>query len=130
MWKLASIAVFALSGAAPEKSPTASLAEHVLVAMSDFSFSPAELILHHGQAYVLDFTNTSERPHTFTAVRFFTHAKLLTEEKRAINHGGFILAAGSSQTITLIAPSAGVYDVRCMERDHVAMGMTGRIQVL
>lgn len=110
------------AGAAAAQAPTT-----VDIALSSFKFAPATIRLHHGQRYVLRLTNAASGGHDFSAEKFFAAAQLADNAR--VRKGTIEVGGGETVTITLTAPAAGTYPVRCTHFMHTAFGMKGAIVV-
>jgi plastocyanin len=124
------LAAFGLVAANAAAQPVDwSHATNVDVELSSFKFSPEVLHLKHGEAYALHFHNSAGGGHDFVAKDFFAHASLAPASQQAVAHGEIELHGGATADVTLIAPSAGTYEVHCSHFMHESMGMKGQIIV-
>jgi uncharacterized cupredoxin-like copper-binding protein len=97
------------------------------IVMVDNRFEPDHLELHAGRSYELRLENQGKNMHEFTAPAFLKAA--IIKDKRKLANAGtdIVIQAGTSVTISLIAPSKGRYDLMCA--DHDWDGMIGSITV-
>ena len=101
--------------------------ERVSIELSNFKFTPKTITLHHGQHYVLHFSNTASGGHDFVAKAFFAAAKLDTPG--SVKDGEVELDGGESVDVGLTAPQPGKYEAHCSHFMHTTFGMTGSIVV-
>jgi uncharacterized cupredoxin-like copper-binding protein len=101
--------------------------DRVPIELSSFKFTPKTITLHHGQHYVLHFSNTSGGGHDFVARSFFAAARLDTPQ--SVKDGKVALDGGESADIGLTAPQPGRYEAHCSHFMHATFGMTGTIVV-
>jgi plastocyanin len=113
-------------GAAAAQPP----AQTIAIEMSNFRYSPAMIRLEHGHKYRLHFVNRSGGGHDFTAGAFFGAAEIDPADRAKINRGGVSLRGHEEKSISLTAPAAGRYKVRCSHFMHSTFGMNGEIVVL
>jgi plastocyanin len=107
------LTTLALAGAAPPAAVTVNL--------TNYRFNPAIIQLEHGQPYRLHLVNASTRKHNFVAPGFLIASG---RSARPIE-----VAAGKSVDVTLTAPVAGNYPLKCTHFTHALRGMTGWIIV-
>jgi len=110
-----------------------STAEQVEVDLSDYAFSPANVVLRQGQPYQLHLVNRSAgEEHTFSAPDFFRSVDLRpgAAADQALAAGGeVVLAEGETADLYLVPLQAGRFDLECTEPFHPMFGMTGEIVV-
>ena len=99
------------------------------VKLSSFKYDPSTITLQHGVVYDLRLENLSSHGHDFQAKAFFAAAKIMPSDSAKVANGRIKLGGKESVDVTLVAPSAGTYEVRCTHFMHSAFGMTGRIVV-
>jgi plastocyanin len=101
--------------------------EALTVVMVDNRFEPDHLEFHAGQPYELRLENHGKDMHEFTAPAFLKAA--IVKDKTKLANGGtdIVVQAGTSVSISLIAPPKGHYDLTCA--DHDWDGMVGIITV-
>ena len=117
----------ALFGAqpAPSQAPTV-----VSVQLANFKFTPKDIVLNHGQPYVLRLTNVSDGGHDFVAEAFFDAANVAPADRRLIAEGGIEVPSGQTLEIHLTAPAApGSFKLKCSHTFHKTFGMSGTIVV-
>lgn len=103
----------------------------VNVQLASFKFTPKDIVLKHGQAYVLHLTNVSGGGHDFVAEAFFNAADVAPGDRRLIAEGGVEVPSGRSVDIHLTAPpTPGNFKLKCSHAFHKAFGMSGTIRVL
>jgi uncharacterized cupredoxin-like copper-binding protein len=120
---LAAVAI-AFGGSAVAQQPTV-----LNVQLSNFSFTPSDIVLEHGQPYVLRLANAAGGGHNFTAREFFAAASVAAEDRRYISEGEVEVPPGQVREIHLTAPAAGKYNLKCTHSLHKLMGMSGTIIV-
>lgn len=113
-------APLAAQGPAPESYP---------VRLMNFGFDPGPLRLRAGRSYALALINTSSSAHSFKASDFFARANVAAADRARVVEGEVEVPAHSTVTVTLVAPPAGDYPLKCDHRFHAMMGMRGTIQV-
>lgn len=118
------------AGLAALAAPTGPQGQPVVdVELSNFRFTPKTIILDHGRAYVFRLRNTAGGGHDFTARDFFSAAAISPEDRRWIADGEVEVPPGQQREITLTAPAAGRYQLKCTHRFHKVLGMSGTIIV-
>lgn len=106
-----------------------SRAQEITIAMSDFSFAPANLQLHANQPYRLHLTNSSNHGHSFDAPLLFAAAALAPNDQSKIVDGGIEVEGGQSVDVKFVPTSAGTYKFHCSHFLHSAFGMHGEAVV-
>jgi len=101
----------------------------VPVELSNFRFTPASIVLEHGQPYVLRLTNVANGGHSFGAASFFAAASVAAADQPLIKNGNVEVPAGQVREIHLVAPRPGQYDLKCTHFLHASFGMKGTIVV-
>lgn len=99
------------------------------VQLSNFKFTPHDIVLEHGHAYVLHLANVADGGHDFTAEDFFAAAAIAPEDRRLVTEGVVEVPAGQVREIHLTAPAAGGYKLKCSHSLHKMFGMSGTITV-
>ena len=123
-------ALFALPVIALGAQPAMSQAPTVVnVQMANFKFTPKEIVLDHGQSYVLRLANVANGGHNFTASDFFAAANIAAEDSKLVAVGTVEVPAGQVREIHLAAPAAGTYSLKCSHAFHKTFGMSGHILV-
>lgn len=122
---LAAIALTAL--AVP--SATAQAPTVVNVQLSNYKFTPKTIVLDHGRPYVLRLHNVSGGGHDFTSRAFFAAARIAPSDRRLVQGGEVELPPGQVREISLTAPGAGSYKLKCTHTFHKFFGMSGTIIV-
>jgi uncharacterized cupredoxin-like copper-binding protein len=103
----------------------------VNVQLANFKFTPKDIVLKHGQSYVLHLTNVSDGGHDFVAEAFFDAANVAPADRRLIAEGGVEVPSGQAVEIHLTAPAApGSFKLKCSHTFHKTFGMSGTIVVL
>ena len=93
----------------------------VTIELSNYRYDPAVIRLRQGQPYVLHLVNRSGRRHNFVAPEFLVASGA---GRRAIE-----VPAGAVADVSITAPAAGRYAVKCTHFTHALRGMKGRIVV-
>ena len=117
------LALMAGTSALAQPSPT------IMVQMANFKFTPENIVMDHGQSYVLRLTNVAGGGHDFTAPGFFAAASVAAADRRLIADGEVEVPAGRTIEIHLTAPAAGRYKLKCSHTFHKMLGMSGEIVV-
>ena len=110
-------------------SATAQATATVPVQLSNFRFTPNQIVLEHGQPYVLRLTNAASGGHNFTAGSFFAGASVAAADQPLIKNGSVEVPADQVREIHLVAPGPGRYDLKCTHFLHASFGMKGTIVV-
>lgn len=124
----AAYVLIALAGAAVAP---AALAQPVTinVELSEYRFTPSDLSLKQGQAYVLHLTNTGGKSHDLSAKAFFQTVALSPASASKVHNGDVDLDRGESADVALTPQKAGTYEMHCTEPFHSMLGMKGHIVV-
>ena len=111
--------------------PAASQAPAVVsVQLASFKFMPRDIVLRHGQAYVLKLANVSSANHDFTASDFFAASNIAAADRAMVQDGSVEVPSGQVRQIHLTAPgAAGNYHLKCSHTFHKTFGMSGTIVV-
>ena len=117
------LAAFAASSA------TAQAPAVVEVHLSNFKFSPNQVVLDHGHSYVLRLVNDGGGGHDFTASDFFAKASVSATDRGLIQDGEVEVPGHQVREVHLTAPGAGQYALKCSHSFHKAFGMSGKIVV-
>ena len=99
------------------------------VQLSNFKFAPQDIVLEHGQAYVLHLTNVADGGHDFMAEEFFDASSIAPEDRRLVIEGSVEVPAGQVREVHQTAPAAGSYKLKCSHSFHKMFGMSGTIVV-
>ncbi|HMI39698.1 MAG TPA: cupredoxin domain-containing protein [Sphingomicrobium sp.] len=99
------------------------------VQLSNFKFTPNQIVLEHGQPYVLRLTNAASGGHNFDAQSFFASATVAPADRALIKGGTIEVPAGQVREIHLVANAPGQYDLKCSHFLHAGFGMKGTIVV-
>jgi uncharacterized cupredoxin-like copper-binding protein len=97
------------------------------VRLSNFKFTPATIMLTHGQPYVLHLSSSGG--HSFAAKEFFAAATMPVADRAKVKGGKADLEGGDSVDIHFTAPKPGSYPIKCTHFLHASFGMTGKIVV-
>ena len=111
-----------------------SRAETVSVALSEFRFTPQELVFRQGFPYRLRIENGGNFTHTFNAEEFFEAIavqKLRSgENETALPYvKNVVVAPREVKDLYFLAVVPGSYDLRCAVILHDVFGMTGTVQI-
>jgi uncharacterized cupredoxin-like copper-binding protein len=106
----------------------------VTINMSEFAFTPKEIILEAGQPYILEVVNKGTTKHEFTAGEFFRtvatrKAETAESEVKVPFFTEIEVFAGKKADIYLIPLIPGTYDLVCEIEGHFEAGMFGTITV-
>lgn len=99
------------------------------VQLSNYRFTPNDIVLQHGQSYVLRLTNAADGGHNFAAASFFAAASVAAADQPLIKKGAVEVPAGQVREIHFVAPGPGQYDLKCSHFLHAGFGMKGTIVV-
>ncbi len=106
-----------------------SKAQTIDIAMSDFSFAPANLQLRANQPYRLHLTNSSSHGHNFAAPTLFAAAAVAPNDQSKVEDGSIEVAGGQTIDVTFAPNAAGTYKYHCSHFLHSAFGMSGEASV-
>ena len=101
----------------------------VPVQLSNYRFTPNQIVLQHGRPYVLSLTNAAEGGHNFASPSFFAAASVAAADQALIKKGSVEVPAGQVREIHFVAPGPGQYDLKCTHFLHAGFGMKGTIVV-
>jgi len=101
----------------------------VNVQLANFKYTPSDIVLDHGRAYVLHLANLSSGGHDFSAPDFFAASAIAASDRGLIQEGAVEVPGGEAREIHLTAPGPGRYKVKCTHTMHKMMGMSGTILV-
>lgn len=117
----------ALLAAQPALSQAPAIIE---IQLANYKYSPASIVLDHGQSYVLRLRNVAGGGHDFTAPDFFEAAKVDPEDQVWLTEGQVEVPSGLIRDIRVTAPAApGRYKIKCTHAFHAMFGMSGWIVV-
>lgn len=123
----------ALTGVArAAEAPTVtdwSKAQTINLALSDFSFAPANLQLHANQPYRLHLTNSSSHGHNFDAPVLLASGRVAPEDQSKVVDGSIEVDGGQSIDVKFVPTAAGTFKFHCSHFLHSAFGMTGEAVV-
>src|SRR5262245_23215817 len=112
------------------QSATSQAPTVVNVQLSNFKFAPKDIVLNHGQSYVLRLTNAADGGHDFTASEFFAASRIAAADRSLVAEGEIEVPAGQVREVHLTAPAAaGSYKLKCSHSFHKMFGMSGTILV-
>ncbi len=123
------LATVLLPIAAAAQEPMINGGQRIEVDLSNFKFNPDQIVLHHGQRYVLHLVNRAGGGHDFNAKSFFAAAAIAPEDRALVTDGEVELHGNATVDIHLVAPAAGSYELHCGHFMHTALGMKGKIQI-
>ncbi|MDH4094780.1 MAG: hypothetical protein OEV81_08335 [Betaproteobacteria bacterium] len=108
----------------------------VTITIRDYGYLPRELRLRAGQPYRLTLVNYGSVPHYFVAPEFLASVatrKVEVREQAEIKAPVFtsfeLRPRGGSLDVYLVPLRPGTYRAYCHVKDHLAMGVEGRIVV-
>ena len=101
----------------------------IAVQLSNYSYSPAEIVLTHGQAYVLHLTTSGRHAHDLSAKAFFRTVSLTQGDAAKVRDGDVEVGEGQSIDVAFVAGAPGAYEMHCTHPLHSMFGMKGRIIV-
>jgi uncharacterized cupredoxin-like copper-binding protein len=110
-------------------SATAQATATIPVQLSNFKFTPNQIVLEHGQPYVLRLMNAASGGHSFGAPSFFAGASVAAADQSLIRNGVIEVPAGQVREIHFVAPQPGQYALKCTHFLHASFGMKGTIVV-
>ncbi|MBC7963653.1 MAG: multicopper oxidase domain-containing protein [Steroidobacteraceae bacterium] len=109
--------------------------ETATVTMTDFAFSPANIVFRQGIPYKLVIENKGTQKHYFTAEGFF---RAIATRKLQSNSDGEVKAPyfsaievypGRTLDLYFIPVTKGSYHLVCTIEGHTEMGMKGEISI-
>lgn len=118
--------LFAILPTTAMAAPTPTIVE---VHLANFHFTPSQIVLAHGQDYILRLVNDGGGSHDFTAKRFFAASALNAQDRKRLAEGEVEVPGHEVREIRLTAPAAGTFDLKCSHAFHKAFGMKGKIIV-
>lgn len=101
----------------------------VEVHLSNFKFTPREIVLDQGRPYVLRLVNDSGGGHDFAAPAFFARANVALPDRALVRGGEVEVPGGQVRQVRLTSPPAGRYKLKCTHSFHKMFGMSGSIVV-
>jgi uncharacterized cupredoxin-like copper-binding protein len=104
-----------------------SRAEQFTVIMTEYRFSPDQLVFRHGVAYRLRLENHGSELHEFTAPAFLAAIELRDPSVLAPAKHEIAVAPHRDRTLAFVARRPGRYDLICA--DHDWAGMVGAITI-
>ncbi len=115
----------AVGGATADEWAAAPVVE---VRLSSYSFAPATLRLRASEPVRLKLVNASQMQHAFAAPAFFGAGQVRDRDRKLLQGGRVLVPAGSVREITVL-PAAGRFSLKCSNRVHKMIGMSGQIIV-
>ena len=109
-------------------------AETVTIALSEFAFTPNDIVLEAGKPYIIEVVNEGTVKHEFTAGAFFRtvaqrKAETAESEVKVPYFTEIEVFAGKTVDLYLIPLIPGTYDLVCEIEGHFEAGMFGTITV-
>lgn len=98
------------------------------VDLTNFKFTPAQVVLRANLPTILQLRNDSSGAHSFSAPAFFAAARVDPTSARLIQKGKVEVPAHATVQVAL-TPAAGQYPLKCSHPLHAAFGMKGTIIV-
>ncbi len=107
-------------------------AEKVIVTLTNYSFTPEDLVLQGGKPYRLRLENKSADTHDFTSESFFKSVAVqqLSSPGRKITSPYLKtveVAPGKVRDLNFVAVKPGKFDLECSVGLHALFGMEGKI---
>ncbi len=115
-----------LSASSAQSAPASSAT--VDVTLSSFRISPNIIHLRAGVPVVLRFQNSASGGHNFSAMQFFSAARLEAASISRVQRGTVEVPKHGTINVELI-PAAGRYPIKCTHTLHAMFGMKGTIIV-
>jgi len=111
-----------------------SKAETEQIALSNYVFTPNDLVLKRNQTYLLHLENTSTHTHTFSSDTLFGAIAVKSAEVNGTsvsrdNLGDIELQPGEKADLSFVAVTPGTYQIYCDKFMHDSMGMNGKIAI-
>jgi uncharacterized cupredoxin-like copper-binding protein len=107
------------------------LAETVAVDVSDYAFTPNDLVFHRGRAARLVLKNATEREHSFVAPGFFK--AIAVQRIDGATTGPYlekiVLPPGATKEIWFVPGGFGAWNFECSRTGHAMLGMKGVVAV-
>lgn len=122
---LLSILLAACAGSGANSAPVTSIS----VEMSEFKFSPSDLVVAAGQEITLNLSNDGAVEHDFRILKKGVKASTPFDPEKQAADILFEarLGAGKSDKFTFTLPEAGEYQVICGIQGHMEAGMVAKI---
>jgi len=111
-----------------------SVPETVSVEMTDYAFTPDDLVFHRGRPALLVLRNTTERDHTFVSTGFFKAiAVRQVASGAAVEPGPYVekivVPAGATKEMLFVPGGFGAWNFECDRTGHAMLGMKGVVAV-
>lgn len=124
------LAVMALGGSAVMAQPAdEARVQEIMVALSNFRFTPAMLTLQHGRTYKMHLVNNASGGHDFVAREFFAASTIAPADAAKVRDGEIDLDGHETVDVTVTPNQAGTYPIHCSHFMHGMFGMKGRVIV-
>lgn len=108
----------------------------VTITIRDYGYLPGELRLRVGQPYRLTLVNLGSVPHYFTAPEFLgsvatrkVEVRNQAEAKAKVFTSFEVYPRGGSLDVYFVPLRAGSYRAYCHMKDHLSMGVEGKLVV-
>jgi uncharacterized cupredoxin-like copper-binding protein len=124
MAAMAALGLLPVDAAAQGDQPTV-----IPVELSEFKFTPSEIVLNKGQHYVLRLTDRGKSDHSLTAKAFFQTVSLDPASADTAHDGEVDLTPGGAAEVGFTPQTAGTYEMHCSHPFHAKLGMKGHIVV-
>jgi len=129
-FKLAPLAAVAALGLLPiGASAQSDQGSVIAVELSEYKFTPSEIVLDAGKHYVFRLTDSGKRNHDLEAKAFFQTVTLDPESASAVKDGDVDLTPGVTADVGFTPKTAGTFEMHCTHPFHAMLGMKGRIVV-
>ncbi len=127
--KLVLVAAVAAVSLLPAAAMAQDDAGPVVITLSEYRFTPADITLTHGQHYVFRITDSGKRDHDLTAKEFFKTVTLDPDATGSVKEGVVDLTPGVTADIGFTPNQAGTFEMHCGHPFHAMLGMKGHIVV-
>jgi uncharacterized cupredoxin-like copper-binding protein len=101
----------------------------ISVELSEYKFTPSEIVLQKGQHYVFRLADSGKRDHDLEAKAFFQAVTLDPDSASAVKDGDVDLTPGVTADVGFTPQTAGTYEMHCTHPFHAMLGMKGHIVV-
>jgi uncharacterized cupredoxin-like copper-binding protein len=105
---------------------TASGGQEISVALSDFRFTPATIVLEQNRPYRITLRNEGSGKHDLTAPDFF---HTVQSSRPLPADGKVVLAKGEIMALDIVPTQKGTYPFECSVFLHALFGMEGKFVV-
>jgi uncharacterized cupredoxin-like copper-binding protein len=124
MAAMAALGLLPVDAAAQGDQPTV-----ISIELSEFKFTPSDVVLDKGRRYVLRLTDGGKHDHDLIAKAFFQTVSMDPASASAVHDGEVDLTPGDVADVGFTPQTAGTYEMHCGHPFHASLGMKGHIVV-